>query len=66
MGFEIMGEYKMDFSQWKWINESSAEITNNTVKVGLGAQAPLGNGGYRVFSNIQLEHKTVKNLRSGE
>ncbi len=37
-----------------------------TVKVGLGAQAPLGNGGKRVFSDIKLEHKTVKNLRAGE
>lgn len=37
-----------------------------TVKVGFGAQSPLGEGGMRFFSNVQLEHKTVENLRAGE
>lgn len=36
-----------------------------TVKVGLGAQSPLGEGGERYFSGIQIEHKTVANLRAG-
>ncbi|MDD3360412.1 MAG: DUF1349 domain-containing protein [Hespellia sp.] len=36
-----------------------------TVKVGLEAQCPSGEGGNRVFSKIKLEHKTVKNLRNG-
>ncbi len=37
----------------------------DTVKVGLLAQAPVGNGGMRVYEKLKLESKTVKNLRSG-
>ena len=36
-----------------------------TVKVGLLAQAPVGNGGLRVYENLCLENRTVKNLRAG-
>lgn len=35
------------------------------VKVGLEAQSPAGEGGLRFFSDVTLEHKTVKNLRKG-
>ena len=35
------------------------------VKVGLEAQSPAGEGGLRFFSDVILEHKTVKNLRKG-
>lgn len=38
----------------------------NTVKVGLLAQAPTGNGGNRIYSNLTFEQKTVKNIRMGE
>ena len=36
-----------------------------TVKVGLEAQSPAGNGGVRFYSDVTLEHKTVRNLRAG-
>ena len=36
------------------------------VKVGLLAQAPVGNGGVRIFENLSIEHKTVENLRAGK
>jgi len=36
-----------------------------TVKVGLEAQSPAGEGGLRFFSDISLENRTVKNLRAG-
>lgn len=36
-----------------------------TVKVGLEAQSPAGEGGIRYFSDVSLEHRTVKDLRSG-
>ena len=36
-----------------------------SVKVGLEAQSPAGEGGLRLFSDVTLEHKTVKNLRAG-
>ena len=35
------------------------------VKVGLLAQAPTGNGGVRVYEDLTLENKTVKNIRYG-
>ena len=36
-----------------------------TIKVGLLAQAPVGEGGPRVYEGLKLEKKTVKNLRTG-
>ena len=37
-----------------------------TIKVGLLAQAPVGNGGIRVYENLSIENKTVKNIRAGK
>ena len=37
----------------------------NTVKVGIEAQSPAGEGGLRFYSEISLENRTVKNLRAG-
>lgn len=37
-----------------------------TVKVGLLAQAPQGNGGYRIYEDLTIEKRTVKNIRFGE
>ena len=37
-----------------------------TVKVGLLAQAPTGDGGERCFAHVTIEKRTVKNLRKGE
>lgn len=36
-----------------------------TVKVGLEAQCPAGEGGLRLFSNVTFERRTVQNLRAG-
>ncbi len=36
-----------------------------TVKVGLLAQAPVGNGGMRVYEQFSIENRTVKNIRFG-
>ena len=36
-----------------------------SVKVGLLAQAPTGNGGVRVYEDLTLENKTVKKIRYG-
>ena len=36
-----------------------------TVKVGLLAQAPVGDGGARVYEKLSLEKRTVKNIRAG-
>lgn len=37
-----------------------------TIKVGLLAQAPTGEGGERIYRNFTLENRTVKNIRTGE
>ena len=36
-----------------------------TVKVGFEAQAPMGEGGDRLFEDIVIENKTLDNLRAG-
>lgn len=38
----------------------------NKIKAGILAQSPLGNGGVRVFENLSIEQKTVKNIRMGK
>lgn len=38
---------------------------DQTVKAGLLAQAPVGNGGVRIYENLSIEKKTVKNIRAG-
>ena len=37
-----------------------------SIKVGIEAQSPAGEGGMRYYSDIKLEKVTVKNLRAGE
>lgn len=36
------------------------------VKVGLLAQAPVGNGGVRVYEHLSIQPITVKNIRAGK
>lgn len=36
-----------------------------SVKVGIEAQSPVGEGGLRFYSDISLEKRSVKNLRAG-
>lgn len=38
----------------------------SAVKVGLLAQAPTGSGGTRIYENLSIENKTVKNIRAGK
>lgn len=38
----------------------------DTVKVGLSAQSPMGDGGIRIFEDLSIESKTVKNIRVGK
>lgn len=39
---------------------------SKTIKVGLLAQAPTGSGSERIYENLTIEKKTVKNIRAGE
>ncbi len=36
-----------------------------SIKVGLEAQCPMGDGGDRVFEHLSIENRTVNNLRAG-
>ncbi len=36
------------------------------IKVGLWAQAPVGNGGIRVYKNLSIEKRTERNIRAGK
>lgn len=39
---------------------------DNVVKVGLVAQSPIGDGGKRIFEELSIQYKTVKNIRVGK
>lgn len=39
---------------------------NPVIKAGLLAQAPVGNGGMRVYENLSIGGRTVKNIRAGK
>lgn len=51
------------------INFQMARLTylpmSKTIKVGFVAQSPLGEGGMRYFKHIQLEMKTLDDIRNG-
>jgi regulation of enolase protein 1 (concanavalin A-like superfamily) len=40
--------------------------SGKTIKAGLIAQAPQGNGGERYYRNFSIEKKTVRNIRMGK
>lgn len=50
------------FYMMRFFNMSVGE----EVKVGLLAQAPIGDGGVRIYENLTIEQVTVKNIRFGE
>ena len=65
MGNSFAFHYSLDgehFYMTRYFHLSVGE----TVKVGLVAQSPQGEGGIRIFENLTIEHKTVKNIRAGK
>ena len=42
------------------------QVPERVVKVGLLAQAPVGNGGLRVYEHLSIQPITVKNIRAGK
>ncbi|MBQ9290619.1 MAG: DUF1349 domain-containing protein [Clostridia bacterium] len=56
--------YSTDGKQFYMMRFFSLPV-DQKVKVGLLAQAPTGNGGVRVYEDLMLENKTVKNIRYG-
>ena len=58
----LYSEDGAQFYMTRFFNLSGKE----TVKVGLLAQAPQGDGGDRIYEDLRIEKKTVKNIRFGE
>lgn len=56
--------YSLDGEKYDMVRLFSLTV-GNTVKIGIGAQCPTGEGGYRYFSSLSIEKKTLTNLRAG-
>lgn len=65
LGNAFAFHYSTDGEHYYMVRYFSLPI-GDTVKVGLSAQSPLGDGGVRVFENLTVENKSVKNIRFGE
>ena len=57
----LYSENGINYYMTRFFNLSGKE----TVKVGLLAQAPQGKGGIRIYENLSIVPKTVKNNRAG-
>lgn len=56
--------YSLDGQKFDMVRLFSLAV-ERTVKVGIEAQCPTGEGGYRYYSNLSIERKAIKNLRAG-
>ena len=56
--------YSLDGERFDMVRLFSLPV-GESVKVGLEAQSPAGEGGLRLFSDVTLERRTVQNLRAG-
>lgn len=56
--------YSVDGEKYDMVRLFTLSV-GETVKVGIEAQCPVGEGGERIFSNLLLENRTVENLRTG-
>lgn len=65
VGDVFSAHYSLDGKTYNMVRLFHLPV-EKTVKVGIEAQSPAGEGGMRYFSEIKLEHITVKNLRAGE
>ena len=57
----LYSENGINYYMTRFFNLSGKE----TIKVGLLAQAPQGKGGIRIYENLSIVPKTVKNIRAG-
>ncbi len=64
LGNSFAFHYSLDGQKFDMMRFFSLPV-EETVKVGLLAQAPLGQGGERVYEHFSLELKSVKNIRMG-
>lgn len=57
--------YSIDGVEYNMVRVFTLPV-GKTVKVGFEAQSPMGEGGYRYYSEISLENRRVKNIREGK
>lgn len=65
VGNSFAFHYSLDGKQYYMMRFFSLPAAQ-TIKAGLLAQAPTGNGGIRVYEKLSIEQKTVKNIRMGK
>lgn len=56
--------YSVDGKEYQMVRVFTLPVGKN-VKVGFEAQAPMGEGGNRYYSEISIENKRVQNVRAG-
>lgn len=56
--------YSVDGLEYNMVRVFTLPV-GQTVKVGFEAQAPMGEGGNRYYSEISIENKRVENIRAG-
>lgn len=56
--------YSVDGMEYNMVRVFTLPV-GQTVKVGFEAQAPMGEGGDRYYSEISMENKRVENIRAG-
>lgn len=56
--------YSEDGAEYRMVRVFTLPV-GKTVKVGFEAQAPMGEGGDRFYSEISVENKRVENIRAG-
>ncbi len=56
--------YSVDGQEYQMVRVFTLPVGKN-VKVGFEAQAPVGEGGNRYYSEISIENKRVDNIRAG-
>lgn len=57
-------QYSLDGEEWNMVRIFQLPV-GKTVKVGFEAQAPLSDGGERIYKNISIGHRTVASVRVG-
>lgn len=64
VGQSFAFHYSTDGNQFYMMRFFSLPV-GDTIKVGLLAQSPTGEGGVRVYEQLSIEERTVKNIRMG-
>lgn len=65
VGNSFAFHYSLDGNRYDMMRFFSLPA-EQTIKAGLLAQAPTGDGGIRVYEKLSIENKTVKNIRAGK